>query len=238
MQYRLLRNLKSGGVILAAGSLVDLSEGEAARLLDHGTIELANKPFSGKFKSTGGMGKAEGFTDRKLNNALKQLCTARDSFVAEINAVDGKIADCHATRHKLMHDPVSKSEYLGFVKAELDRRAAQFSEQLKRSIAAAPKGYSELKKALARGAGVNVNYLTEGVFPDRVTDAAILFYFGDYISSRFADSLNDLDWPNDAIPSAERDKLIASADAEIDKLTRQRDDLAACLASAGVVGDA
>lgn len=236
MRYRLLCNLKWHGEQGSIGDLADFPDAEAEQLLAAGQIELAHKSFTKRFESGAAASKRLESTDPELGAALKQLCTARDSIVGEIKALDKKIGERHAARAKLLNDPVSKPEYMGFVKAELERRAANLSGPLNGAIASAPKGYGELSRALAKGPVSNMNYLTDRILPDRVTDAAICFYFGEAIIAKLTAVVDGMDWPDGSVPCAKRDELIALADSEINDLTCQRDELAASLTRVGMIG--
>lgn len=171
-----------------------------------------------------------------LKKALQQLRGARDTLVAEIAALDAQIAERHATRSKLTSGPVSKADFLGYVKADMDRRAAFFATGLMRAFSEAPKDYGNLNRMHGAGAKLNVNYLTGAQSPLEMTEGAVYFYFGAEMVARLETALDILDWPESAIPSAQRAALIATIDAEIEALNKQRDELSASLVDAGLAG--
>lgn len=171
-----------------------------------------------------------------LKQALKQLRSARDSLIAEINALDSQIAERHAARSALTSGPVSKADFLEYVRSDMKRRARFFVQGLMRAVASVPKDYGRLERLHKTGAKLNIPYLTGAQSPLEMSEGAVYFYFGDAMVDRLEIELDALDWPESIATATERAPLIAAIDAEIEALNQQREDLAASLVDAGLAG--
>jgi hypothetical protein len=94
-----------------------------------------------------------------------------------------------------------------------------------------------LRQAMESPFGMMIPWLNAGnPFPAEISSKAVYWYFGDLIKQRIADALDEQDWPQDAMPVAERLKLAEKLDGEIEELNSERDTLAAQLESAGFKG--
>ncbi len=171
-----------------------------------------------------------------LSSALSQLVAARDSIIAEIRALDAKIGTLHAKRARLTTSAVSKADFVHYLRVDIARRGDRFAQSLKRQISATPKDFAYLKRVDDSGAKTAQNLLTEGTVPVDITDGAVFFYFGDLIADRIETLIEDEPWPDVVVTNAERIKLISGLDAELEKLSGERDELANQLRDAGMTG--
>lgn len=171
-----------------------------------------------------------------LKQTLKQLRSARDSLVGEITALDSQISERHAARSALTSGPVSRADFLGYIKADMDRRGARFAQFLMRQIADVPRDYGTLTRINNGRSKLNIHYLTGIQSPLDMTEDAVYFYFSHALVARLETELDALDWPESIATVAERAPLIVALDAEIAALAKQREDLAASLTDAGLAG--
>lgn len=171
-----------------------------------------------------------------LKQALKQLRSARDSLMGEIKELDAQIAARTNQRSQLTSGAVSKADFLEFVRRDMTRRSAFFEQGLMRAVEAAPADYGTLNRLDSMKAKLNISYLTGSPVPMEITEGAVYFYFGDALVDRLATALEGLEWPESIATVAERVPLIATLDAEIEALNKQRAGLAAALVDAGLAG--
>lgn len=168
----------------------------------------------------------------EIKNALEQLRTARDALIAEVHEIDARIAERRTERDAMTTGQVSKVDFLGYVKADMDRRAARFAFQTTHAIKEERKDYGRLRRVHEDGSRLGINF-TEG---GALSEGGLLFYFGDVMIAKLSDTLDKMDWPAELVPIALRAERIASIDAELAELNSKRDGLANQLIEAGLAG--
>lgn len=173
----------------------------------------------------------------EINKALENLRSAAGDLVNAISDLDSRIAACHSKRDAITSAPVSRDDFLGYIKADIARRGRSFAGSVARSITGHYRDFGRLENLNADGGKLNLHYLTGQIgIPTVITEEALYFYVGDRIAERLGDLLAALPWPEDAIPVAERAKMLVELDREIAKLTKERDALAQQMVGAGTAG--
>lgn len=174
-----------------------------------------------------------------------KLKTAAEGIKGEITAIDNRVAALQAEREVLTDAPVSKDDFMTYVREDIARRGQMYVHRIKgfagrkaRGNAKLDPSFSHLEQAfqsnrLQAFPFMNGEDAFDGFNP---TADAFYWYFGELIAERFSVAL-DLahDWPVGGVPVAERRKQIAAIDEELDSLTEKRDSLAAELINAGMV---
>jgi hypothetical protein len=172
-----------------------------------------------------------------INKALETLRNAAEELLGEISALDTQISECQRRRDAIASATVSKADYMEYIKADIERQGRIFAKQIALEVEGKRRDYGTLERNKHSGIGERLPYLTgRYAVPVPITEEAVFFYFGDLIAERLGDALDGVGWPNDAIPAAQRAKLIAELEAEIASLKQRRDALAAQLTQAGMAG--
>jgi hypothetical protein len=172
-----------------------------------------------------------------IDKALETLRNAAEELLGEISALDTQTAECQRRRDAAASAAVSKQDYLTYIKADIERQGRIFAKQFAREVEGRSRDYGTLERNKQSGIGERLPYLTgRYAVPVPITEEAVFFYFGDLIAERLGDALDGVGWPNDAMPAAQRAKLIAELEAEIASLKQRRDALAAQLTQAGLAG--
>lgn len=114
-------------------------------------------------------------------------------------------------------------------------KARQSRALLARRLANESKAYSYIKDAAEHGR-MNIRYLAGGRldFPVEVETESAYALLDDVILSGVAKIIEDAEWPEPGLPIPERERRLAELDAEIAKLTAERDVLANQLIEAGL----
>lgn len=172
-----------------------------------------------------------------INKALETLRNAAEELLGEISALDTQISECQRRRDAIASATVSKADYMEYIKADIERQGRIFAKQIALEVEGKRRDYGTLERNKHSGRGERLPYLTgRYAIPVPITEEALFFYFGDLIVGRLGDALDVVDWPDEAIPAAQRAKLIAELDAEIASRTQQRDALAAQMIQTGMAG--
>lgn len=59
----------------------------------------------------------------EINKALENLRSAAGDLVNAISDLDSRIAACHSKRDAITSAPVSRDDFLGYIKADIDRKS-------------------------------------------------------------------------------------------------------------------
>jgi hypothetical protein len=172
-----------------------------------------------------------------INKALETLRNAAEELLGEISSLDTRIAECRRRRDAATAATVSKPDYMAYIKADIERQGRIFAKQFALEVRGKRRDYGTLERNKQSGIGERLPYLTgRYAIPVPITEEAFFFYFGDLIVERLGDALAGVDWPDEAMPAAQRAKLIAELESEIATLTQQRDALAAQMTQTGLAG--
>ena len=170
----------------------------------------------------------------KLNNIVFQLKEAANELLGRVSAIDKQVAELAARRDALTTSGVSKADFLEYMAAHFKRRGQRFAREIAGSIAGR-REYARLERETQAGADfAGVPLFTGFPAPVVVTEEALCFYFGDVMAARLSEALDTLEWPENAVPVASRRAQLAAIESDTAELLRQRDELVAMLADAGI----
>lgn len=145
---------------------------------------------------------------------------------SKIQTLDAEIAALNETRKAINDAPVSKSDYMEYLRADIARMAARMPLVIKEKWArdGSFQKYEMLERIHSRSGSLPIPYIngeTHGTSVE-LGPSAFYWYFGDLIAERFDRVLDEVEWPQDAMPVADRRKRIAEIDSKIDELSRRR----------------
>ena len=225
MKYRVVGNLHRGSRVYRTGDVVELDEKEGAQLLACGAVEPFTKPF-GEFHRRGAADVQ--VEDGELNALLTSIQLATDSVVAKIRDADERIAKLEAERTLLTEAPVSRADFMAYVRSDIERRADAFKSNLASWQRKWFRNtFTQWEGAEESGRPQPIPYLDgENTLACAMSGPAIYWMFGEQIAARFSAAIEALPFPDDAVPVEERRLRIASIDEEIAGLVMSRDALA------------
>ncbi len=183
---------------------------------------------------------------KELDDTINQLNAIAANLRTNIQTLDETINQKRARLGDLLDMPLSKADYMAYIEADIDRLGERYSKGINGIVARTGKatvGLAEMEGLVAMQAADKtflsnelLPYLTAGVIGTAVTREAMYWLFGAQIKARLADSFDQIEWVEDAIPVAERKAEIEALHTEIITLETQRDALAAKLLNAGLQG--
>lgn len=174
----------------------------------------------------------------EVNDLLSKLSAAANDLKGQVIEIDRSILACQKQRDTLTSAPVSKSDFLEYLKYDIRRKYdnSYFLQTLKKRLGGVTKDFGALEMA-KNGSGLYFSYLNiDSVSPDVIRDEAVFFYFEEVILSRISTLLDNDVWPDDAISVTDRKELISGLDAQIAKLKNDRKNLTDQLSAAGMRG--
>lgn len=173
----------------------------------------------------------------ELNKALSQLRQAAGQLTQEVAGLDQRIAGLYAKRDALTSAPVTKADFLEYIRADLRKRTKRFAYTLSAGLKNVNKSFSSLERAKDDPAQlIRLPYLADPGLPVDVTEAAMFFYFEDAIVAGVSRQVDAMPWPENAQTASGRSETLAKLDAEIAALEKERDALAHELVAAGLTG--
>lgn len=171
----------------------------------------------------------------KLTSIVSQLKSAASELIGRIADIDGQINGLAKQRDALTAGVVSKEDYLEYLRANIKRRGERFGREIVKNLNKDTRGFAQLERGLASGEGFfGANFLTGFNAPVQITEEAVFFYFRKTMIERLGAALDALEWPEGAVPVAERRSLIAAIERDTAELNRQREELVAMLVEAGI----
>jgi septal ring factor EnvC (AmiA/AmiB activator) len=145
---------------------------------------------------------------------------------SKIKALDAEIEELNEERQAINAAPVSKADFMEYLRSDIQRRAARMPQLLQQTFAQREKSrnFEILERIDSRGGKQDVPYINGDSPVDHVTlgDHAFFWYFGDLIAERFEQVADGLSWPADAMPVAQRRQRIKEIDSKIGSLSAQR----------------
>ena len=166
-----------------------------------------------------------------------KLRKAAEAVKGEITALDTKISALNSERQSLLDAPVSKEDFMEYVRADIAARAQGYQGALKRWRRKNEfNSFAQLERRLKQGGACAFPYLNgEHPIDGTLMDAPAMYWlFGEQIAVRFADAIDCFDWPAETVSIADRRKRVGEIDEELDTLVDKRDALAADLIKAGI----
>lgn len=161
-----------------------------------------------------------------------------DDVRSKIQSLDAEIAALNEARKAIDDAPVSKNDYMEYLRADIARMAARMPQAIKEKWARDGdfRKYGMLERIHSRSGSQPIPYIngeTHGTSVE-LGPSAFYWYFGDLIAERFDQVLEEVDWPQDAMPVVDRRKRVAEIDSKIDELSRRRSILESNLRSVSV----
>ena len=117
----------------------------------------------------------------KIDDLLSQLNLAARDLKQQVIEIDRKIFTSQKARDELTSAPVSKSDFLNYLKIDIQRKyeGSNFLQQLGRRLGSVSREFGALESA-TKGAGLNISYATgDQMIPVPISDSAVFFYFED-----------------------------------------------------------
>lgn len=174
----------------------------------------------------------------EVKGLLSKLRSAAEAIKAQIHEADNQIAALNEQRRALINAPVSKDDFMGYVRADIQRRAEGYQHRLRKWARKYdfPLKFAQLERDHIAGGLQPFPYLDgETPFNNAELDpGAVFWHFGELIAENFSVALDGLEWPEDELPVADRRRQILEIDAEIERLNAQRDGLAKDLMDSGM----
>ncbi len=171
-----------------------------------------------------------------LIKSLKALRDAAKTLTIEIHRLDGEISALHLERSQMASAPVSRGDYLDFVRHDIATKSERYLINIRREIKGKKKEFNYLNSLVDQvGGDLRIPYLTgrPGV-PIEVTEEAMYAIFAPAIVTAVESAINGMDWPDAGLPAGERVPALAALDARIAVLETTRDELASQLVDAGL----
>jgi cell division protein ZapA (FtsZ GTPase activity inhibitor) len=167
---------------------------------------------------------------------LNQLKSATNQLTSQIADLDSQIQALHAERLMIMGAMVSKDDYMAYVERDIARKAESYRIKIRRQVSERSREYGKLRALDAKDVSLFVPYLSADPYLTELSESAIFWIFGDLIKQRLAVAIDDIEWPQEAMPVADREKELSRIDQQIASLTNSRDGLANQLLEAGLSG--
>lgn len=175
----------------------------------------------------------------KVKSLLEQLRDAANAIKTNIQDMDDQIAALVDRRRALTDAPVSKTDLMNFLRADIERRASGYQIRIEKWARESgyPLSFIHLERNHLAGKNQPFPYLDGNPAHDDfnfLEPAGLYWNFGDLILERFAIALDKLGYGNFEMPVAERRAKIAEIDKQLKALNTERDKLAAELIDSGM----
>jgi hypothetical protein len=170
-----------------------------------------------------------------MKNLLDQLNAAASEVKNQIKDIDNAIVAAQIERNSLTSAPVSKSDFMDYMRADIQHKSGQFTASLARHIARiSAQGFGTLEAVCGTDAGIGIPYANGFTPGGMISHDATYFYFEDLIMKGLEKVASGIEFNPDAVLVVDRKRLIAELDTRIDSLNQERNQLAEKLLSAGV----
>lgn len=211
-----------------AGSIIELSDDDAAPLVECGAIEPARQDhLVERFEAAGAI-------DPALEKALRAAQTATDRARKEIGEIGGRIAQLEDERAQMLSGSLSKGDAIALVRRDIERRGEGFRQRMMGDFfrVRGSRGSSfswniaEKLKADERG-WLGIPYFETPLPNMPPSQDALCFYFGDIIAARTLAMLDELEWDAEAPSIAVVKERVETIEREIAELHAKRTTLVA-----------
>ena len=173
----------------------------------------------------------------EVKGLLSQLRSAAEAIKGQIHEIDSQITVLNEQRSALTDAPVSKSDFMAYVAMDSHRHAQMYQHKIEKKWAKDykfPFSFALLERNHTNGEPQPFSYL-DGESPyGELTIAAHHWYLNELIAKRFLDAMVNLPWPSNAVPVADRRRMITEIDTKLQELNGKRDELANDLISSGM----
>ena len=174
----------------------------------------------------------------EVKGLLSQLRTAAGAIKAQIHEADSEIAALTEQRRVLTNAPVSRDDFMGYVRADIQRRAVSYQYRLKKFARNNnfPFSFAQLERVHVLENLQPFPYM-DGETPNNFAEfdpGALYWHFGELIAERFELALEYFDWPDDSVSVADRRLQIVEIDRKLQEIHAKRGELANDLISSGM----
>jgi hypothetical protein len=166
-----------------------------------------------------------------VNPLVAQVRTAADAVRSQIQTLDDEIKGLHEQRRAITEPPVSKADFMEYVREDIRRRSKVYPMMIKKKWGNKQpfNNFERLERTNdGHGDGLQgfpyLNWDLENM-EFRQEPAAFYWYFAEVIKERFELAIQDFDWPTEAMPVAERRQRTEEIDTQISDLIGRRDGL-------------
>ncbi|MDE2389313.1 MAG: hypothetical protein KGN35_09590 [Betaproteobacteria bacterium] len=179
-------------------------------------------------------------TGEEVKGLLTKLRSAAEIIKKQIYEADKKIEALLDERASISESRLSKEGFMQYVREDIQRRAAEYPIRMRHLARTTGFPFStsfpQLERNEKSGNTQPFPYLDGQTYSNGPAwhASAIYWLFGEQIEKRFADALDQFDWPESSMTPDERRKRIAEIDLELEKLNGERDSLASDLMSTGM----
>jgi hypothetical protein len=144
--------------------------------------------------------------------------------------IDRQRTEALQRRAVIFDAPLTKEDFLATLVESAQRKAAAFARSLAQQFSS-PRGLMTYREALTVGSDAFLRTLVVAGYGQNppVSEGALCLYAQEGIRHGLQGVADAMRWPADAIPMAERAKLLKQADATIADLTKQGAALAEAL---------
>lgn len=174
----------------------------------------------------------------KVRDLLTQLRGAANAIKAQIHEADAQIAALEEQRRALTDAPVSKADLVEYIRADIQRRAANYQWRIDKWAREGgfPVSFIELERRHISGKPQPFPYWDGNPHHDahNIELHGMYHLFGDLLAERFFTALDKLGYAEGLVPVADRRRQIAEIDAELKALNAKREGLANDLISSGM----
>jgi chorismate mutase len=166
-----------------------------------------------------------------VNPLVAKVVTAADAVRSQIRTLDEEIKGLHEQRQTITAHPVSKADFMEYVREDIRRRSKVYPMMIKKKWGDKQpfNNFDKLERTNGgHGEGLQgfpyLNWDLENM-EFKLEPAAFYWYFSEVIQERFELAIQDFDWPAESMPVAERRQRIEAIDAQISDLISRRDGL-------------
>ncbi len=179
-------------------------------------------------------------TGKEIQGLLGKLISVSEIVKKKIYETDQKIEALLNERAIIFESRLSKEDFMRYVRKDIQLRASEYPMRL-RNLARTTgfpfnTSFPQLVRNEKAGNTQPFPYLDGQAYSNGLGwhVSAIYWLFGEQIEKRFADALDQFDWPESSMPPDERLNRIAEIDLELEKLNEERNTLARDLMSTGM----
>lgn len=165
-----------------------------------------------------------------LADLVRQVGEATGAIQGEINEIDTRLRMLHTERSNLTDSLVSLDDVVDYLTQYLDQKANFYVENMRKAIKTAPLSFGQLEQ----GRIENFPIQSGDPYIQDHTEAALIYIHRDSILAGYRKVLAEVgDFPESAMPPAERRQEIDRIDGEMDALKVRRAELVAALDKVG-----
>lgn len=172
----------------------------------------------------------------EVKGLISELRNAAGIIKNQIHAIDQRIEALFIEKEQLEEVPLTKEDFMFYVRQEIKRRAENYKRRLKYHSHKTGFPFNFSYPILENNPHLALPFLgTENIHVrNSFEESAIYWMFGDLIEQRFAEAIDQFNWPEASVSIDERRQRIAEIDAELAQLEEERDNLASDLMDTGM----